>query len=168
MTKTDHLSRILNHMFALLGRKPDPIQIKAWTQELEQSGYTVEQVQRLAKIATTKADEIPIFFTIANFKSIDQVTDLKALSANAWEFLMLALQNSREADNKLFKHGDDALIKAVKALGGSYYLGGLDYKELEFKRKQFIEAYQASSKTSDTLEISGGIDGMKALKDATT
>ena len=47
----------------------------------------------------------------------------------------------------------NSAMEAVKAIGGARYLGQLSMKELEFKKKDFMEVYQ-----EEEVVLVGGID----------
>ena len=68
--------------------------------------------------------------------------NLEIIAQKAWESVMFCLENgvgytkSAEFDDNLIP------LIAENYLGGFSRLGKLDYRELEFKKKEFIQIYQ--------------------------
>lgn len=64
----------------------------------------------------------------------------KIIAQNAWGELLKCLARSESSDDLVTK-------EIVSMFGGAKYLASIDLRDLEFKRKTFLELYDSVSKT---------------------
>ena len=73
--------------------------------------------------------------------------------ANAHEAWATALLELRDSANAKF---DAKTAKVIAALGGAEYLGQMSYRDLEFKKKDFIAIYESLDNADPTPRIESG------------
>ncbi|KKM14621.1 hypothetical protein LCGC14_1704240 [marine sediment metagenome] len=95
------------------------------------------------------------------FPTPGQLLELMAGTAKerahaAWGEVLIQIQNIRTA-----RFDDPATARAVQMLGGAEMLGHTSYEQLEFKKHQFVEAYESMADREFPIGIED--KGMAAL-----
>jgi len=70
----------------------------------------------------------------------------------AWAEVVLALRDSSNMSLPA------SVMKAVNAIGGARALGHMTERDLEFKKKDFLEVYEESGGDEEQITFVGGID----------
>lgn len=107
------------------------------------SGYSDNSMSK-ARAAHIRTGEF--FPRVSNLINLIEGTG-KENAHKAWGDVLKQLQNAAAASFDL------ATARVVTAMGGSVYLSHLTYRELEFKKKDFLEMYELQSDRSGNLEI---------------
>ena len=76
-------------------------------------------------------------------KILEKENDSKKFQGiEAWSELLESLKNSSEGKNEITQ-------AVVKVMGGARHLAMMNFRDLEFKQKQFLELYQEKNTQSE-------------------
>ena len=107
------------------------------------SGYTDQQFEQAA-IAHRRTGKF--FPRIADLIELIDGTS-KENAHEAWAAALIQLKDSANAKFS------PATAKAIRAIGAAQYLGQMSYKDLEFKKRDFIEVYESKAATESVPAI---------------
>jgi len=122
----------LTVMGELFAREVSPALAKIYWNAL--CGYSDDEVRG----ATAKAIETLRFFP-KPAELIEFIVGGKMDAERAYETWAVVMKELRDAENADFR--SKATQRAIDIMGGAVYLSRLSHRELEFKKKEFIEIY---------------------------
>lgn len=136
------VSRCLNKLSVLKGRPLDLEQLNIFVEQCYLDRLHPKQVaiacSKLAKDAAVK------FFSYSDiYDQANPQLNSRDAAMKAWELVIEQIQRRGSRVKYAELPFDDATWKAVRAVGGYERLCDCNYSEMEWKRKAFIDHFQA-------------------------
>lgn len=109
--------------------------------------YPVEQVKRGLErvLLTRKYKSMPTLAEVMDSVRGNTDDDRKALAEAAWQTIMTALPSGKEPEVEA------AGRAAMRSLGGFTHLSFMHYRDLDFARAKFLDAYQISAQRPELM-----------------
>ena len=142
----------LTGVIETLGHKITANQIMMYFEVLRDEFENINEFKR-ASIGLMKNWNYSYMPKPAHFiESLNPKMDIEIISQKAWESVMICLENG--VGSTKTAEFDDNLIPLIieNYLGGFSRLGRMDYKELDFKKKEFLKIYENLTKKREAVK----------------
>jgi len=129
---------------SLLNRKLDADELKLWMRKLAQNNIPLQRIQAACDKFTSDPgrDFMPSFPKF--LAGCTGQLDARKKAIEVWEGIVDHLEH-KGAGHPMDM--DEPTASAVRAIGGWSHVGGMSYKDLDYARNLFLEAYRGKAET---------------------